>query len=87
VLLGLGRTEDTWSFSSLEFVLGAKTLIGSMYGSGDARVDFPRMLDLRARGELDLASLVTRRIGLAEINDAFTDIARGSGLRTVVEMP
>ncbi len=87
VLLGLGRNEDAWSFSSLEFVLGAKTLMGSMYGSGDARVDFPRMLDLRSRGDLDLASLVTRRIDLAEIDDAFEGLARGVGIRTIVEMP
>ncbi len=87
IVLGLGPADDPWDLTSLEYVLGAKTLVGSMYGSGDARVDFPRMLDLRAQGQLDLASLITHRVGLDEINDAFAEVAAGNGMRAVVEMP
>ena len=35
-------------------------------------------------GDLDLESLVTRRISLDEVNDAFEAMERQEGIRTVI---
>ena len=35
-------------------------------------------------GELDLESLVTRRVALDEVNDAFEAMERQEGIRTVI---
>lgn len=62
-----------------------KTIRGSNYGSARPPIDFPRILDLYAEGRIDLDSLVTRRIRLEGINDAFDAMGRGEGIRTVIE--
>jgi S-(hydroxymethyl)mycothiol dehydrogenase len=46
--------------------------------------DFPLLARLALDGELDLASLVTRTIGLGDVEDAFADLVRGNGIRSVV---
>jgi S-(hydroxymethyl)glutathione dehydrogenase/alcohol dehydrogenase len=42
------------------------------------------LLDLWRSGRLPLERLITRRIGLDEVNDAFDDLTRGRGIRTVI---
>src|SRR6476660_6031462 len=46
---------------------------------------YPRAIDLAARGVVDLGSVVTSRFGLGEVREAFTDGARRTGLKVVVE--
>jgi Zn-dependent alcohol dehydrogenase len=48
--------------------------------------DFPRLARLALEGRLDLAGMVTRTIGLAEVEDAFADLARGVGIRSVIRL-
>jgi S-(hydroxymethyl)glutathione dehydrogenase/alcohol dehydrogenase len=62
-----------------------KTIRGSNYGSARPPIDFPRILDLYLEGRIDLDSLVTGRIRLDGINDAFEAMGRGEGIRTVIE--
>jgi S-(hydroxymethyl)glutathione dehydrogenase / alcohol dehydrogenase len=44
----------------------------------------PELVDLYARGELDLELLVTKRVGLDDVNDAFKAMERHDGIRTVI---
>ena len=44
----------------------------------------PELVDLYLAGELDLESLVTSRISLDEVNDAFAAMDRHEGIRTVI---
>jgi S-(hydroxymethyl)glutathione dehydrogenase/alcohol dehydrogenase len=44
----------------------------------------PELVDRYLAGDLDLDSLVTRRIGLDEVNDAFEAMERQDGIRTVI---
>ncbi len=46
---------------------------------------YPRAIDLASRGVVDLAAVVTQRAGLGEIQAAFGDGARRTGLKVVVE--
>ena len=46
---------------------------------------YPRAISLAARGVVDLGAMVTGRAGLGEMQEAFTDAARRTGLKVVVE--
>ena len=60
-------------------------MIGCFYGSGDVRTDFVRLLRLWQNGQLDLPGMITRRIDLSEINDAFRAMLAGEVIRSVIE--
>ena len=59
-------------------------ILGCIYGSCNPPVDFPRILGLHRRGRLDLDSVVSRRIPLEQVNEAFAAMAAGEAVRTVV---
>ncbi len=46
---------------------------------------YPRAISLAARGVVDLGSVVTSRVGLGEVQEAFADGARRTGLKVVIE--
>jgi S-(hydroxymethyl)glutathione dehydrogenase/alcohol dehydrogenase len=75
---GSTLTIDPWQFFS------EKTLKGSFLGSASVHTDVPRLVGLYADGELQLDSLVGRRIALAELPDAFERLRTGDGLRQLV---
>jgi S-(hydroxymethyl)glutathione dehydrogenase / alcohol dehydrogenase len=83
-IIGVGRIEQLVSFSAFELFFNEKTLIGSYYGSADVRTDFQRMLDLWKGGKLDLEGMITRRLSIDEINDAFQAMQRGEVIRQVI---
>ncbi len=65
-------------------VLAAKTIKGCWYGSADVNRDIPRLVELHRRGELQLEELVSRRIGLDDVNDAFRAMTAGEVARSVI---
>jgi S-(hydroxymethyl)glutathione dehydrogenase / alcohol dehydrogenase len=85
VVVGAGRMEAMVSFSAFELFYFEKKLLGCFYGSADVRRDFHRLLRLWRNGKLDLEGMITRRIDLADINDAFDACKSGDVIRTVVE--
>jgi S-(hydroxymethyl)glutathione dehydrogenase/alcohol dehydrogenase len=46
--------------------------------------DFPRLAQLAAAGELDLAGMVTKRIALDDVVQAFDDMEAGEVVRSVI---
>jgi S-(hydroxymethyl)glutathione dehydrogenase/alcohol dehydrogenase len=84
VVVGVGRIEQQVSFSAFELFYGDKTLKGSMYGSANVRVDFPRLLRLWKAGKLDLEGMITRRMPLEEVNEAFRAMQAGEVVRSVL---
>ena len=46
---------------------------------------YPRAISLAVRGVVDLGSVVTSRVGLGEVQAAFADGARRTGLKVVIE--
>lgn len=61
-----------------------KEIRGSAYGSCVPRRDIPKYVDFYKSGELKLDEMITRRIGLDEINSALDAMGRGEGARTVI---
>jgi S-(hydroxymethyl)glutathione dehydrogenase/alcohol dehydrogenase len=75
---GSTLTIDPWQFFS------EKTLKGSFLGSANVRTDIPRLVDLYVEGDLQLEPLVSRRIPLAGLPEAFDRLRAGEGLRQLV---
>jgi S-(hydroxymethyl)glutathione dehydrogenase/alcohol dehydrogenase len=59
-------------------------VLGCNYGSSVPADDFPRILTLYRRGHIDLDSMITRRLSLEHVNEAFEEMTAGRGIRTVV---
>jgi S-(hydroxymethyl)glutathione dehydrogenase/alcohol dehydrogenase len=65
-------------------LLWEKKLQGSFMGSNRFRVDMPRFVDFYLQGKLHLDDMISRRIGLKDVNDAFKQIESGEVARSVI---
>ncbi len=83
-IVGLGARDDTVSFNALEVAHFARGLRGSMYGNTDPAADIPLLLEHVRAGRLDLGALVSRRIALADVELAFSEMVAGRGARTLI---
>ncbi|MDV6013743.1 alcohol dehydrogenase catalytic domain-containing protein [Haloechinothrix sp. LS1_15] len=84
VVLGVGSKDDHVSFSGLELYHFARSISASVYGSADPDTDVPKLATAVRDGELDLNTLVTHRIGLADVPAAFERMRQGEGGRSLV---
>lgn len=65
-------------------LLNDKKLQGSNMGSNHFRVDMPRYVDFYLDGKLKLDDMISRRIKLAQINEAFAEMKQGEVARSVI---
>jgi len=65
-------------------LINDKRLQGSNMGSNRFRVDMPRYVDFYLRGLLKLDEMISRRITLEQVNEAFEEMKRGSSVRSVI---
>jgi S-(hydroxymethyl)glutathione dehydrogenase / alcohol dehydrogenase len=65
-------------------VYDEKKILGCLYGSAQVRRDFSRLIGLVETGRLDIGAMVSRRIKLDEVNDAFRAIEAGEVIRSVI---
>lgn len=84
VIVGLPPTGTSARFDPLVLAEANQRILGSNYGSIDARRDVPLLVDLYMEGELDLESMVSARRPLAEVAEALDDLAAGRALRTLL---
>jgi S-(hydroxymethyl)mycothiol dehydrogenase len=49
--------------------------------------DIPLLARYALEGKLDLAGMVTRKIGLEDVEQAFDDLKAGVGIRSVIQLP
>ena len=87
VIVGIAPIGDAAAIEPWVLTRGEKTITGTYYGSARPRQDMPRIADWVARGRLDVARLVTRRYGLADINRAYEDIETDAVGRGVLVFP
>jgi S-(hydroxymethyl)glutathione dehydrogenase/alcohol dehydrogenase len=66
------------------FLITGRRIAGASFGGAKGRDRVPELVDRYMAGDLDLGSLVTRRIALDEVNDAFEAMERQEGIRTVI---
>ena len=54
------------------------------HGSNHFRVDMPRFVEFYLDGKLKLDDMISRRIELEQINEAFEEMKRGEIARSVI---
>jgi S-(hydroxymethyl)glutathione dehydrogenase/alcohol dehydrogenase len=64
--------------------LGEKRIQGSAMGSNRFPVDMPRFVDMYMAGKLKLDEMISRRIKLEQVNDAFEEMKTGAIARSVI---
>ena len=79
-MIPIGQTVELHGFD----FLAEKKIQGSNMGSNRFRVDMPRYIDLYLQGRLKLDELVSARIPLDEVNDAFDAMKAGEVARSVI---
>jgi len=70
----------------LDVVTREKRIVGSAYGTLDPRLLVPRILALYLEGRLRLEELVSDRLPLEGVNEAFDLSRRAQGLRPVLTL-
>lgn len=84
-VVGVGGRDEQVEFGALELFYFARTLSGCVYGNCDPARELPVLAEYVTRGELDLGMMVTDRIPLERLPDAFEARGQGHGGRTLVE--
>jgi Zn-dependent alcohol dehydrogenase len=84
VTVGLPHPQKQFSVSAVSLVAEERTVKGSYMGSAVPSRDLPRFIALYRAGRLPVDQLLTHRLRLDEINDAFDRLARGEAVRQVV---
>jgi len=85
VTVGLTALDAEVRVSPLWLLLD-RTVRGSIYGSANPPLDFPRLVDWYTAGRLHLDELVTATYPLERVNDALDALDDGTTIRSVVVM-
>jgi S-(hydroxymethyl)glutathione dehydrogenase/alcohol dehydrogenase len=84
VVVGAPRMDATVTFPAFPLFYDEKRLLGCIYGSAQVKRDFPRFISLTETGRLDLGAMVSRRVKLDEVNEAFRAMQAGEVIRSVI---
>ncbi len=77
---GKGETLDIVP----RFLITGRRVTGSSFGGVKGRTQVPELVQRWLDGEIDVDALVTARVSLDEVNDAFEAMERQEGIRTVI---
>jgi len=86
VLIGIPRADATITLPALPIPRLERRILGSIYGSSRPERDFPALLELYRRGRLPLNRLVSRRVPLDAVEEAFGIMREGEALRVVLDL-
>ena len=84
VIVGVVPIGVNWEVPALDLVLSGKNILGSMMGGNRFRIDMPRYVEFYLDGRLLLDEMISARIPLEEVNDAFEQMKTGEGARRVI---
>jgi S-(hydroxymethyl)mycothiol dehydrogenase len=84
VLVGVPTPDMTIEMPLIDFFSRGGALKSSWYGDCLPSRDFPYLVDLYQQGRLDLDAFVSEKIGLDQVEEAFTKMHNGDVLRSVV---
>ena len=86
VLVGVPTPDKQVTLPLIEVFGRGGALKSSWYGDCLPSRDFPMLVDLYRQGRFDLDAFVTERIGIDDVESAFTKMHDGDVLRSVVVM-
>ena len=84
VTAGLPHPQKMFSVSAVSLVAEERTVKGSYMGSAVPSRDLPRYIALYKAGRLPVDRLLTHRLRLEEVNEAFDRLASGEAVRQVI---
>ena len=84
VSAGLSHPDRTMALRHLTLVAEERTLKGSYHGSAVPARDIPRYIDWYLAGELPVQHLLSERLRLEDLNEAFDSLADGRSVRQVL---
>ncbi|MEY2570320.1 MAG: S-(hydroxymethyl)glutathione dehydrogenase / alcohol dehydrogenase, partial [Acidimicrobiaceae bacterium] len=85
VIVGMARIDSKpVEFPPIQLFMEEKNLKGCFYGSAQVRRDFPRFVELVETGRLDIGAMVSSRINLDQVNEAFAAMQSGEVIRSVI---
>ena len=82
-VIGMIPVGESISLMGAAF-LGEKRIQGSLMGSNRFPVDMPRLVDAYMAGKLHLDDMISRRIRLDQVNEAFEEMKTGAVARSVI---
>ena len=86
MLIGIFAADATITLPALTIPRMERRILGSVYGSSRPERDFPALLALYRRGRLPLDRLVSRRLPLDAVEEAFSLMRSGDALRVVLDL-
>ncbi len=86
VLIGIPREDAVLALPAISIARMERRILGSIYGSSRPERDFLTILDLYRRGRLPLDLLVSHRLPLERIDDAFALMHAGEARRAVLDL-
>ncbi|CAN5864231.1 NDMA-dependent alcohol dehydrogenase [soil metagenome] len=86
ILVGVPRMDVFLNLhAGFTFLYTAKSIKGCWYGSSNVNEDVPKLVELYQKGELKLDELISREIGVDDINEAFEAMEKGEVARSVIQ--
>ncbi len=86
VLIGIPREDAVLPLPALSIPRMERRVLGSIYGSSRPERDFAVTLELYRSGRLPLDRLVSHRLPLEEVEQAFALMRSGEALRAVLDL-
>jgi S-(hydroxymethyl)glutathione dehydrogenase/alcohol dehydrogenase len=84
VMIGVVPAGVNVELPGADIVLREKAILGCMMGSNRFRTDMPRYVELYRRGDLRLDEMISARLPLERVNDAFEAMRKGTAARSVI---
>jgi len=84
VIIGVAGAGQEISTRPFQLVTG-RVWKGTAFGGARGRTDVPKIVDWYMEGKIRIDPLITHKIPLEKINDAFALMHEGKSIRTVVE--
>ena len=84
VLVGVVPIQQLVPISAADLTLQEKKITGSYMGSNRFRFDMPKYVDFYLDGRLRLDEMISSRIPLDEVNEAFDRMRKGEAARQVI---
>jgi alcohol dehydrogenase len=86
VLIGIPRPDAVLTLPAPSIPRLERRILGSIYGSTRPERDFAHTLDLYRSGRLPLDRLVSHRLPLDDVENAFALMRSGEALRVVLDL-
>jgi S-(hydroxymethyl)glutathione dehydrogenase/alcohol dehydrogenase len=84
VLVGIAPIGTNVELHAAEIVLRGKSILGSIMGENQFRVDMPNYVELYLSGALKLDEMISARLPLDRVNEAFDSMRKATAARSVI---